>query len=104
MRCTRCALQDARRIERTFRFPDIADARRRLEVKSGFSHRPLETLSDNIPATPDRSTLALWEAHKKRALDMVRRLRVGWPEAGLGHVDPYGLRAVLGLEIGRAHV
>lgn len=84
---------------RTFRFPGMADARRRLELKSGFSHRPLETLSDSIPATQDRSTLALWEAHKRRALDMVRRLRVGWPEAGLGHVDPYGLRAVLGLAL-----
>ncbi len=84
---------------RTFRFPRTADARRRMELKSGFSHRPLETLADSIPTTQDRSTLALWEAHKRRAMDMVRRIRVGWPEAGLGRVDPYGLRAVLGLAL-----
>ena len=84
---------------RHFRFPGIPEARRRLEQKSGFSHRPLETLSDDIPRTADRGTLVLWQAHQRRAMDMVRRLRVGWPEAGLGRVDPYGLRAVLGLAL-----
>ncbi len=82
---------------RGFTLPDEHDARRRLEQNNGFSHRPLESLSDSIPATNDPVTLALWETHQRRALEMVRRLRVGLPQASLARHDPRGLRAALGM-------
>ncbi len=82
---------------RGFALPGEHDARRRLEQFSGFSHRPLESLSDSIPATGDPVTLALWEAHQRRALEMVRRLRVGLPQASLAPHDPRGLRAALAM-------
>ncbi len=82
---------------RGFALPDEYDARRRLEQSSGFSHRPLESLSDSIPTTNDPVTLALWEVHQRRALEMVRRLRVGLPQASLARHDPRGLRAALAL-------
>jgi uncharacterized protein (TIGR02302 family) len=80
-----------------FVVPTLDDARRRLEVNSGFSHRPLEAIADSIVTTTDPGTLALWQAHQRRALEMLRRLRVGLPQAGLGRHDPRGLRAALAL-------
>ncbi|MSP20317.1 MAG: TIGR02302 family protein [Alphaproteobacteria bacterium] len=80
---------------RTFQIPDLDNARRRLELKSGFSHRPLAALSDSVTATSDPTTLALWRVHQERARAMVRRLHVGLPEAGLARHDPRGLRAAL---------
>ena len=80
-----------------FRLPNAEEARRRIETKSGFAHRPIEALSDTIPVTIDKGTLALWDAHQRRSLEMITRLRVGVPEAGLGRHDPRGLRAALAM-------
>ncbi len=82
---------------RSFRSPTPDDARRRLEVKSGFSHRPLEALSDEVTNQRDPATVALWRAHQARALAMVKRIRVGFPDPTLTRHDQLGLRAALGV-------
>lgn len=78
--------------------PDDKAADRRLELASGFTHRPLAVLSDR-PARgdigPDAASVALWQAHVMRAVQQVRRLRVGLPHPGLARQDPRALRAGL---------
>jgi uncharacterized protein (TIGR02302 family) len=80
------------------RAPDDKAADRRLELASGFSHRPLSVLTDR-PARGDRgadaASVMLWQAHVMRAVQQVRRLRVGLPHPGLAKRDPYALRAGL---------
>jgi uncharacterized protein (TIGR02302 family) len=77
--------------------PDRIAARRRIERASGLSHRPLEALADRPSAPLDAPARALWTAHQQRMAAAVRRLRVGWPAAGLARRDPWGLRAVLAI-------
>jgi uncharacterized protein (TIGR02302 family) len=78
--------------------PDDVAADRRLEVASGLSHRPLAVLTDR-PAragrTADAAGMALWQAHVRRAIAQVNRLRVGLPRPGLARRDPRALRAAL---------
>ena len=76
-------------------WPDRLAARRRLEVSTGLRHRPLEALADKPSVRLDGESAALWEAHQRRMAAAARRLRVGWPAAGLARRDPWGLRAVL---------
>ena len=80
---------------RRIRLPDTDDARRRLERDSGFSHRPLAGLDDQLAAgTQDPATAALWQAHLERLRATIRKLRVKPPHGSLAKVDPVGLRAV----------
>lgn len=78
-------------------WPDMLAARRRIELSSGLAHRPLAALADRPSAPLDESAATLWEAHRRRMAAAMRRLRVGWPAAGLARRDPWGLRAVLGI-------
>jgi uncharacterized protein (TIGR02302 family) len=78
-------------------WPDALAARRRIELNSGLLHRPLAALVDQPSAPLDEAEATLWEAHRRRMAAMVRRLRIGWPVAGLARRDPWGLRAVLGI-------
>ncbi len=76
-------------------WPDRLAARRRIEQSSGLPHRPLQALSDRPAAAMDRGAVLLWAAHQRRMAMAVRRLRVGWPSAGLARRDPWGVRSVL---------
>jgi uncharacterized protein (TIGR02302 family) len=77
--------------------PDVIAARRRIEQTSGLPHRPLAALADRPSAPLDRASDLLWAAHQRRMAAAVRRLRVGWPAAGLARRDPWGLRAILAM-------
>ena len=78
--------------------PVQEDARRRLEMKSDLSHRPLTTLDDTLASSrTDEGTRELWRLHRRRALASVRKLRIGIPSPGLARFDTFGLRAVTGL-------
>ena len=44
---------------------------------------------------PDTASVALWQAHVTRAVNSVRRLRIGVPRPGLARRDPRALRAAL---------
>jgi uncharacterized protein (TIGR02302 family) len=76
-------------------WPDRAAARRRIERSSGLPHRPLEALADRPSGPLDDGAAALWSAHQRRMQALARRLRVGWPAAGLARHDPWGVRSVL---------
>jgi len=76
-------------------WPDTLAGRRRIERESGLAHRPLAALADHPSAPLDDASAALWEAHRRRMAAAMRRLRVGWPVAGLARRDPWGLRAIL---------
>src|SRR5712691_3313451 len=78
-------------------WPDTVAARRRIEQTSGLPHRPLEALADRPSAPLDGAASVLWAAHQRRMAAAVRRLRVGWPAAGLARRDPWGVRAVLAM-------
>lgn len=88
------------RAARSLRLPDVNAARRRVERASGLAHRPLTVVVDR-PATGqhDPAARALWQVHRERMLRALRRLRVGWPVAGLARRDPWGLRALLALAL-----
>jgi uncharacterized protein (TIGR02302 family) len=78
-------------------WPDRVAARRRIEVSSGLPHRPLQALNDRPAAVLEPGAAALWEAHQRRMATAARRLRVGWPVAGLARRDPWGLRSILSI-------
>lgn len=73
-------------------WPDAWAADRRLEQASGLSHRPLQVLTDR-PALLGAE--AIWQAHLKRAMAQVTRLRVGLPHPGLAGIDRRALRGGL---------
>ena len=76
---------------------DSAAARRRIERASGLAHRPIQALLDQPSAPLDRAAAGLWAAHRQRMEAAIRRLRVGWPAAGLARHDPWGVRSVLAI-------
>ena len=81
---------------RYYTAPDDEAAQRRLEIASGFQHRPLAALSDTLAAGRDNPmSAALWRLHLKRMEEAARALRVGFPAPGLPRRDPWALRAAL---------
>lgn len=78
-------------------WPDRLAARRRIEVASGLRHRPLQALGDRPSTSLDGAAASLWAAHQRRMAEAARRLRVGWPMAGLARHDPWGIRSVLAI-------
>ncbi len=78
--------------------PDAESARRRLEIVSGVPHRPLTGLLDHQAAgIADAFSRRLWQVHRQRLRDAVKRWRVGWPQPGLAKHDRHGMRAAVGL-------
>jgi len=91
------------RARQAFLLPDRAQGRRRLEIASGFAHRPLAALDDSMAGTADDpAAKELWAAHRRRLLARVKDLRVGTPHPGLPARDPLALRAVLVLGLAAA--
>ena len=84
-------------ITRRIVLPDRMAARRRLEEASGLEHRPLQALADRPITALDPQAAQLWQAHRQRMEAATRRLRIGFPAAGLAGIDPFGLRAVLAM-------
>jgi uncharacterized protein (TIGR02302 family) len=78
-------------------WPDPFRARRRIEEASGLPHRPLQALADRPSAPLDGAAAALWAAHQRQMAEAMRRLRVGWPVAGLARRDRWGVRSVLAI-------
>lgn len=75
--------------------PDEAAALRRLELKSGFSHRPLLALDDPFAGNPaDAGSRALFEAHRRRMTERLRAVRVGRPLSDVAVADRLALRAL----------
>lgn len=59
-------------------WPDEDDALRRLELKSGFDHRPLLAVEDSFAGDPrDEQSRQLFEAHRWRMAERIRAIRSG---------------------------
>jgi uncharacterized protein (TIGR02302 family) len=81
---------------RRFSRPAIGAGRRRLEIASGMTHRPLFALRDELAGGADDPVArSLWVAHRERMRVALRAIRVGWPHPGLAARDPFALRAAL---------
>jgi uncharacterized protein (TIGR02302 family) len=78
------------------RIPAATDALRRLDRGSGLRHRPATAIADELAATTkDPYSLALWNAHVARALQVARALKSGTPAPRLARRDPYALRGLV---------
>jgi uncharacterized protein (TIGR02302 family) len=86
-----------RRAISRFPVPRDTDIKHRIEASSGLSHRPLTALSDTLANATDQRMTRLWEAFRRRALHAQSRLRVGAPKPILPRLDPFAIRAGLGL-------
>lgn len=85
---------------RNVRLPDHLSALQRIERDSGLAHGPLLALEDQLATDPDHPvSQALWRAHRTRARAAMNVLRLKAPAAGFGRIDPWGLRAGLGLTL-----
>ncbi|MEQ9125398.1 MAG: DUF4175 family protein, partial [Alphaproteobacteria bacterium] len=85
---------------RRFRFPETADAERRLERAGGVPHRPFQALAD-APISRDARGEAAWSVHVARMTEAIRRVRLGAPDFSLTRLDPWAARyGVLLLLIG----
>jgi uncharacterized protein (TIGR02302 family) len=80
-----------------FQVPDDAAIKRRIEASSGLTHRPLTALADSLANPSDQRMARLWEAFRRRALDAQSKLRVGAPHPVLPRLDPFAVRAGIGL-------
>jgi uncharacterized protein (TIGR02302 family) len=82
------------------RIPDMAEALRRIDRKSGLAHRPATAFTDRrATRTGDPIADALWRAHLERATETARMLRAGWPQPRLARLDPYALRTLVLLAV-----
>lgn len=78
------------------RLPGWLEGARRLERDSALSHRPISESEDVLAAgTGDPYAEALWQAHLRRRLAGIARLRLSWPRSDLARRDPRALRFVV---------
>ena len=90
---------------RGLRLPTQDDARRRLETASGFDHRPLTTLEDDMAiGQGDEAAQALWQAHQARARQELRDMRVGPARPPVARRDPWAIRGAVVLVLALAAV
>jgi uncharacterized protein (TIGR02302 family) len=75
---------------------DFVEARHRIEEDSGFDHRPLTALDDELAlGGNDAQARTLWEAHRARMAAEAERLSLKVPRAGLARRDSFGFRAAV---------
>lgn len=81
-----------------FRLPDHADVSRRIEDVNTLDHQPIAVQSEILAtSTDDPFAQALWDEHRKRMAERIRGLKTGLPRTNIPEIDPWGLRAVIGL-------
>jgi uncharacterized protein (TIGR02302 family) len=78
------------------RMPDREAAIRRIERTSDVPHRPASSYEDKLTlGTGGEYTAFLWQAHRRRLAELLKRLRVGRPEPRTDRRDPFAVRALL---------
>lgn len=65
----------------------------RLDRDSGRAHRPVTAVADTLADDSDAATRALWRAHRARAAQAARGMRVRAPSPRLVERDRFALRA-----------
>ncbi len=73
--------------------PTLSQARRRLENDNGLTHRPLDTVTDELASTGDG--IAAWETHLSRAQTLVQNARPSKLRPAVAPLDPYYIRFAL---------
>lgn len=75
--------------------PSRDEAVKRIESRSGVKHRPASSYEDQLTAqSSNPDTSALWQAHRQRLVDAIRRLRVGRPSPRADRFDPFAMRSL----------
>ena len=78
------------------RWPDRAEALRRLEAAAGLPHRPATSYHDTLAGQAQSpATTRIWTAHRERMSRLFSRLKAGWPHPRVDRWDPFALRALL---------
>ena len=76
-------------------WPHRDEAVRRIERRSGVTHRPASSYEDSVTTFTDNpETAALWSAHKERLARAIERLKVGNPSPRADRYDMFALRAL----------
>jgi uncharacterized protein (TIGR02302 family) len=76
-------------------WPTRDEAIRRIERRSGVSHRPATSYEDKLSGgASNPATRALWQAHRERLARAIARLRVGPPSPRADRLDPFAFRAL----------
>ncbi|MEM1371890.1 MAG: TIGR02302 family protein [Pseudomonadota bacterium] len=78
-------------------WPSRDDSMRRLETNSDIAHRPASSYDDTLTssAASDPATAAVWQAHRSRLEQLLKRLRVGPPRPDTAQRDPLALRLIV---------
>ena len=78
------------------RWPDRAEALRRLEAAAGLPHRPATSYHDTLAGQAQSpATTRIWSAHRERMSRLFVRLKAGWPHPRVDRWDPFALRSLL---------
>ena len=78
-----------------FKWPHRATAQARLDESSGFSHRPVSALQDQLtPGNGDPAREQLWRAHRAVAMAQLNRVRLPSPSPDIAAQDSFGLRII----------
>lgn len=86
-------------------FPSRRAALARVERASGGLHRPATSYLDRLATAPDDPAgKTLWDAHRRRLLASLNRLKAGQPEPRLAAHDPFALRFLAVLVVIVAYV
>ncbi|WP_305986680.1 TIGR02302 family protein [Roseibium sp. MMSF_3544] len=77
------------------RWPSRDDALHRVEASSGYKHRPLTTLEDELSVgANDPATQAIWAVHQRRTAEAVASIRSKAPDPQAYRRDPWALRVL----------
>ena len=81
---------------RRFRVPTAEEAVRRVELDSGFTHRPITHLTDaQVSNLIDPGARELWKRYRAKLVASIGRLALGLPRGTVAARDPWGLRALV---------
>jgi uncharacterized protein (TIGR02302 family) len=86
-----------RRAAISYRGPDRDAVKRRLEEESGLTHRPLTAFEDGLANEADPIARVVWRTYLSRLRAAGNQLRAGWPRPVFARLDPFGVRAGIGL-------
>ncbi len=76
-------------------WPTRTDALHRVEKASGYTHRPLTALEDDITVgANDPESRAIWALHQRRTAAAVAAIRSKAPDPQAFRRDPYALRVL----------
>ncbi len=76
-------------------WPSRDDALQRVEKTSGYKHRPLTTLEDDLSVGSDNAeSRAIWALHQRRTAEAVALIRSKAPDPQAFRRDPWALRVL----------